>query len=796
MKKIVSFSICLFIVCISFAQQKNRTQLSGKVIDVKTGTPLPGASIILAESKVGTSADSTGSYTLNNVPFGHTLIEVSYAGYKSSVEHVDIKPGNNTKNFALTSSIVENEAVTITAVGNATSVRKAPIPITRVNKSELLATPSTNIIDAISRQPGISQLTTGPAISKPMIRGLGYNRLVVINDGVRQEGQQWGDEHGIEIDENSVSRVEIVKGPASLIYGSDALAGVVNIITTNPVPVNTIKANVLSSYNTNNKQRSFFGSVGGNQNGFNWNGWGDITAAADYKNKYDGRVWNSKFNNKNVGGYVGYNGAWGFSHLIVSNFNQQLGIIEGERNPNGSFIKALPNGLDGEPTKNDFNSTDPFIPYQHIKHFKVIADNSFKAGSGRITLNLAWQRNQRQEFGNPDNPGEKSLYFDLKTINYSTAYHFDDKKGWTTSIGIGGMQQGNQNKGIEVLIPEYDLFDVGAFVYSQKTLGKSTFSGGIRFDNRSINSKEFLEAGDIKFNAFKKNVSNVSGSVGVSYAATQNFLLKLNLARGFRAPSIPELASNGAHEGTNRYEYGDQNLKSETSWQGDLGFEISSEHVLFNASAFYNYINNFIFYRKLSGTNGGDSLVLVDQDRIPAFQFGQHTAHLAGFEALLDLHPHPLDWLHWQNTVSYVRGTFKEPIEGVKNVPFIPATRLLSELKAELLQKGKSFRNLNLYVEVDHTFNQNKPFTAYDTETTTDDYTLLNAGITANVTSKDKTLFSIYLLGNNLTDVAYQNHLSRLKYTDVNPVTGRQGVFNMGRNFSIKLNIPLSFDTK
>ncbi|MBO9682461.1 MAG: TonB-dependent receptor, partial [Flavisolibacter sp.] len=662
MKKVFSFGFGLLVVCISFAQQKNRTQLSGKVIDVKTGAPLPGASVILAESKIGTSADSSGNYILMNVPFGHTLIEVSYAGYKSLVEHVDVQSGVNTKNFALTPSIIENEAVTVTAVGSATSVRKAPIPVTRVNKSELLAAPSTNIIDAISRQPGISQLTTGPAISKPIIRGLGYNRLVVINDGVRQEGQQWGDEHGIEIDENSVSRVEIVKGPASLIYGSDALAGVVNIITTNPVPVNTVKANFLSSYNTNNKQRSFFGSMGGNHSGFNWNAWGDLTAAADYKNKYDDRVWNSKFNNKNFGGYVGYNGAWGFSHLIVSNFNQKLGIIEGERNSNGSFVKALPNAVTGEPTDRDFNSTTPAIPYQHIRHFKVIADNSFKAGSGKITLNLAWQRNQRQEFGNADDPEERSLYFDLKTLNYNTAYHFNDKKGWTTSIGIGGMQQDNQNKGLEVLIPEYNLVDVGAFVYSQKTLDKATFSGGIRFDNRSLHSKEFLEGGNIKFSAFQKNFSNVSGSAGVSYAATQNFVLKLNLARGFRAPSVPELASNGAHEGTNRYEYGDPNLKSETSWQGDLGFEINSEHILFNAGAFYNYINNFIFYKKLSGTAGGDSLVLVGQDLIPAFQFEQRTARLAGFEALLDFHPHPLDWLHWQNTVSYVRGTFQEPV--------------------------------------------------------------------------------------------------------------------------------------
>jgi iron complex outermembrane receptor protein len=207
---------------------------------------------------------------------------------------------------------------------------------------------------------------------------------------------------------------------------------------------------------------------------------------------------------------------------------------------------------------------------------------------------------------------------------------------------LGGMHQANQNKGVEVLIPEYDLFDIGGFFYTQKTIDKTTFSGGIRFDNRSLNSKEFIEGSELKFAAFTKEFSNLSGSAGISYAATPNFILKLNLARGFRAPSIPELASNGAHEGTNRYEYGDPDLKSEKSWQGDLGFELNSEHVLFSAAAFYNTINNFIFYRKLSGSGGGDSMVLVDQDYIPAYKYSQHGARLAGFEALVDLHPHPL----------------------------------------------------------------------------------------------------------------------------------------------------------
>lgn len=795
MKKLFLFILLLFVILPAFSQSKIRSQLSGKIKDAKSGVPLAGASVVLADFRRGTITDTGGIYTFRNIPSGHTIIEISYTGYRTIVEHIDIT-GTGEKNFALTSSIVENEGVTVTGVAGAISIRKAPVPITRVSKGELLATPSANIINALTRQPGVSELSSGPAVSKPIIRGLGYNRLVTINDGVRQEGQQWGDEHGIEIDENSVSRVEILKGPASLIYGSDAIAGVVNIITTAPLPHNALRANLFSSYQTNNKQRSLFGNIGGNQNGVNWNVWGDYKAAADYKNRYDDRVFNSKFNEKNVGGYIGYNGGWGFSHLIVSRFNQKLGMIEGDRDDNGAFRKALPGGTETVATKTDYNSITPLIPYQHIRHTKVISDNSFKVGSGRLTLSLSVQRNQRQEFGNIDNREEKSLYFDLHTFNYHTAYHFDDKRGWNTTVGVNGMAQKNQNKGVEVLIPEYNLFDIGGYIYTQKTIDKVTLSGGIRYDNRTLHAKELVEGNSIKFGRFRKNFSNVSGSAGISYAATQNFTVKLNLARGFRAPSVPELASNGAHEGTNRYEYGHRNLKSETTLQGDAGIELTSEHISLSASAFYNGINNFIFYSKLAGTGGGDSLVQVGSDFIPSFQFSQRRATLPGFEARLDIHPHPLDWLHWENTISYVSGIFTEPVEGVKNVPFIPATRWISELRAEILPNGKRVKNTSLYFGADHTFDQKKPFTAFETETQTRGYTLLNAGITASITNGKKTLFSLYLLGNNLGDVAYQNHLSRLKYAAVNRATGRRGVHNLGRNFIIKLNVPFSFDAK
>ena len=795
MKKIFYSGICLLLVFVSLAQPKSRTQLAGKVTDAKTGEPLAGAYLVLAASRTGTATDSNGNYILRNIPVGHSIIEVSFTGFKTVVEHLDLLDSSE-HNFSLSPSMLVNEGVTVTAVANATSIRKAPIAISRLNKTQLLQTASANIIDALSRQPGISQLSTGPAISKPVIRGLGYNRLVIINDGVRQEGQQWGDEHGIEIDENSISRVEIVKGPASLIYGSDAIAGVLNIITTAPMPVNTVRGNILTGYQTNNRQRSFFANLGGNQNGFNWNAWGDYKAAADYKNKYDGRVFNSKFNEKNFGGYAGYNGSWGFTHFIVSHFNQKPGVIEGSRDLNGHFIKPEAGGIEGTPTDDDFKNVRPWVPYQHVRHLKFIADNSFKIGHGRITLNMGWQRNQRQEFGNADEPKVNDLYFDLSTFNYNLIYHLTEKKGWTTSIGLNGMKQNNRNKADEVLIPEYDLFDMGTFIYTQKTIAKTTLSGGIRWDYRSLNSKEFAEGPDVKFEAFKRTFWNFSSSGGISYAATDNFVLKFNLAQGFRAPGIPELASNGTHEGTNRYEYGDQNLKSEKSFQSDLGLEVNSDHVLFTANVFYNKVNNFIFYSRLDAANGSDSLVDVGGDLVPAFKFGQRNSRLAGFEVLIDLHPHPFDWLHLQNALSYVSGRFCDAIGGIRNMPLIPAARWMSELRTEVLPSGHFLRNLVLSFEVEHTFNQNKAFTAYGTETATPGYTLLNAGIHGSIVSKNKTLFSIYFNAMNLTDVAYQHHLSRLKYADDNPVTARRGVFNMGRNFSIKLNIPLSFQSK
>ncbi len=765
---------------------------SGKITDAKTGLAIEGATIYISDIKSGTASDAAGKFIIKNILPGKHLVEISHIGYTSIIESVDIN-NDISKDFALGESIIENNAVVVTGVTGATQLKKIPFAVNVMRKEDFFRNTSPNIIESLTKIAGVSTLATGPAISKPVIRGLSYNRVLTIHDGVRQEGQQWGDEHGIEIDEASVSKIELMKGPASIIYGSDAMAGVVNIITNVPVPVNTIKANLSSNYQTNNNLSTINLRIGGNKNGFNWNMYTSNKAAGDYKNKYDGRVFNSKFTENNIGGYAGFNGKWGFSHLLVSSFNLKAGLIEGERDTAGFFIKNLAGGITERANSQDFKSSTPLVPYQHIRHFKIATDNNIKIGKNQLTFNIGYQQNQREEFGNPDNKEERSLFFDLKTITYTAQYRLAEMKGWKTSLGINGMQQKNSNKGVEQLIPDYNLFDFGIYAFSQKTIKKLTLSGGVRFDNRNINAGNLLDGTSVKGNAFKKSFSNVSGSIGMAAQVSKVINLKFNMARGFRAPSIPELASNGAHEGTIRYEYGNSNLKSETSLQFDGGVEYSAEHISIGVSAFYNGFDNFIFYRKLAAAGGGDSLVNVNGDLLNAFKFDQTKAALTGLEATLDIHPHPLDWLHILNTFSIVSGQFRTPIEGNKYLPFIPATKLVSEFKGSFNKVTTNIQNLYIKFEVDNTFDKKNVFTTYNTETKTSGYTLFNAGLgTDFVNKKNQTMFSLSFSALNITDVAYQNHLSRLKYAEENSATGRIGVFNMGRNFSFKLNIPLN----
>ena len=792
-------------ICFSSAAYAQQFTLTGKVFDKATGKVLSGASVYLPEIKKGTITNKEGVYSIN-IEAGSHVLEIGFVGYANNVANVQVL-SNTTKNFYLNSSVIEGGNVIVTSFLRATSTRRTPTPVTIIKKDELFRGVSSNLIDALSKVPGVSQISTGPAISKPIIRGLGYNRVVVMNDGIRQEGQQWGDEHGIEIDEYNVSRTEVLKVPASLIYGSDALAGVINIISNVPVSEGVIKGNVFSNYQTNNRLMGNHFDIAGNKKGFIWGFNLSSKNAGDYKNKYDGNVFNSRFLERNGGAYIGIEKSWGYSQLSYSNFYQHLGVVEGDRDADGRFL--MMKDVNGEVEEMIVDAEEekrftPNAPMQKIQHTKYTLDNNIKIGNDRLKATFGLQQNQRMELGNVLDLNEKELFFDLKTFNYAVQYLQAEKNNWKNTFGVNGMRQTNTNRGEEALVPDYTSFDIGAFYYTQKRTDKTSWSGGLRYDQKYmnyINPAQFVcppgMACIALYNPVESNkqFNNISGAIGVAHDVNEQLTLKFNIARGFRAPNMAELASYGAHEGTNRFEYGNELLKSEKSLQFDAAVEWSNEHMSIAGNVFYNTVKDYIFYQKLNAVAGGDS-VIMDYAHDPAgeelyaFAFRQKDAHLYGAEFNVDFHPHPLDWLHVENSVSLIRGQFKDALDGSKNLPGIPSARWLSEIRIELFKKSKAIKNSFINVQLDNVFAQNHPFTGYNTETQTPAYTLLNVGYSTQIQHRNKTLFSISLIGQNITDVAYQHHLNRLKYGPVNEATGRMGVFNMGRNFSFKVNIP------
>lgn len=812
-------SLTLIIICLlslatvsaDNANSDNRS-LQGFITDEKGGEALMGVNIYLPDLKKGAITDDKGHYRIDNLPMVRTTIQVSYLGHQTIVQTIDLR-SVNSMNFELKESSAEINEVVVTSLTGSSLIKRTPSPISFVARKELLQQSSTNIIDAISRQPGVSQITTGAGISKPVIRGLGYNRVVVVNDGVRQEGQQWGDEHGIEIDPQSVNSVEILKGPASLMYGSDAMAGVINFQSEPVLPDGSIEANVLTEYQTNNGLINYSVNTAGNKGGIVWNARYSDKWAHSYKNKYDGYVFNSGFKERAVSGLLGVNKNWGYSHLTLDYYNITPGIVEGERDDEtGRFLRpAIIDGKEGSAiaTDKDGRSYRQFVPYQQVYHYKAVSNSNIILGDGSLRTILGYQQNRRQEFENVLNRDEYALYFQLHTFNYDVRYTFPEISGYKFVTGINGMYQSSLNKGHEKLLPEYKLFDMGVFVIASKSFGKLDISGGLRFDHRHQNVKEFEphvhdhgdgghddhEEGDDHdhdhepqiFPAYTRNFNGLSGSLGFTYQLSDGWYTKLNLSHGFRAPNISELASNGAHGGAVRYEIGNPNLKAENSWQADLGFGYSSPVISGEVSLFANRINNYIFSHKLLDEDGHDLLT----DGYKTFQFVSGNARILGGEISIDIHP--IERLHFQNSFSYVNSVQLNQPDSTKYLPFTPAPKLISDLRFDLIRHGKTLNNTYISVGVECNLKQDRIFSAFDTETVTPAYTLLNASFGTDFVHKGRTWASLYFTANNLTNKAYQNHLSRLKYTDVNQVTGREGVFNMGRNFGIKLLIPLSF---
>lgn len=803
MKEIFSLLLLLFISGVVAATEDTApasimktTTLRGKVLDATDGSPLIGVNIYLPDLKRGAATDTAGNFRISNLPSIKTSIEVTYVGHESVVQTINLA-ANKSFVCKMEEANAKIGEVIVTGLTGNLSLKQTPTAMTVVSAKDLQETSSTNIIDAIAKQPGISEVTTGAGISKPIIRGLGYNRVIVVNDGVRQEGQQWGDEHGIEIDDQSVHSAQILKGPASLMYGSDGLAGVIIFSSDPELAEGKIQSNVFSEYQSNNGLLHYSVNNAGNLHNNVWNFRMSGKYAHAYKNKYDGYVYDSGFQEQAVSGMYGINRNWGYSHINLDYYHLTPGIVEGDRDETtGQFTKAInDNGTEGEAiaTHKDFMSYQHQMPYQQIHHFKVVSDNSFLIGNGNLKAIVGYQQNRRQEFGNILNPGQYGLYFQLHTLTYDFRYSFPELNGYKLVAGINGMYQRSLNKGTEYLIPEYKLFDAGAFVMASRKYGKFNVSGGLRIDSRhdhgyaltTVDEGSSSSTPVEKFKDFQRNFYGVSGSLGFAYQFYKGWDMKVNVSRGFRAPNMGELASNGAHEGTLHYEVGSPDLKAENSWQGDFGLSYSSGIISGNVSLFANRINNFIFARNITDSNGHN--VLTDGDY--TFLYTSGNAQLTGGEFSVDVHP--VEKLHFENTFSFVNSIQLHQTDSTKYLPMTPAPRYTVDVKYDLIRHGKTLNNTYISFGLETHFKQDHIYSAYSTETASPSYTLLNAAMGTDFMKKGKRVASLFFTANNLTDKAYQDHLSRLRYGDVNNVTGRTGVFNMGRNFGVKLEIPI-----
>ena len=666
---------------------------------------------------------------------------------------------------------IELKQVVVTGPTGAVKMQDMSMPAGIVDRNSLRMTPATNIVDAVAKLPGVSQVSTGSGISKPVIRGLGYNRVVVVADGVRQEGQQWGDEHGVEIDGNAVSSVEVLKGPASLLYGSDALAGVLKLNTDPVVPLGKMRLNVNSEYHTNSGLVNYSFNFGGNKQGLSWNiRYGDKFAHA-YKTPIDGYVPNTQFRERALSGMLGVNKAWGHTRLIGSYFHLTPSIAEGERDPlTGKLEQPYANA----------KTYHHGLPYQQVYHYKAVLDNAFYLGEGRLNAVLAYQQNRRQEFEEPD---EYGLYLKLHTVNYNV--HYVTRRlgeDWRITSGVSGMWQRSLNQGDEFLIPDYSLFDFGAFVTTTANVGSWALNGGLHFDNRHLDSRELMDEGEMRFQAFKRNFNGFTASVRAVWHATEHLDFRANAARGFRAPNISELASNGVHEGSLRYEVGNRDLKPEFSLQFDLGAELTTPWLDAQLSLFSNRIDNYIFIHRTGE---------VIDEGFMTYRYDSGDAQLLGGEFAVDIHP--WHFLHLGTSFAMVNAVQLHQPEESKYLPFTPAPRWQSDIKWEVLHDGRVLNNAFISLGVDYNFKQDHYYRADNTETATPAYCLLNAAIGTDIMFRGHRVACLSIMGTNLTNKAYQSHLSRLKYADVNPVTGRQGVLNMGRNIIFKLTIPLEF---
>ncbi len=732
------FIIALILGFSAVLQAQNT--LSGTVTDLRN-QPIKGVSVYASELYKGTTTDENGKYTFFNLPNRNLKISFAFAGFATQNKTVSNLENENTLNVILEEAIFEMDEVIVSTAFNKIQSQNV-MKVEHESIKNLQRKGTATLIEGLATIPGVSQVSTGTSIGKPVIRGLSGNRVLVYSQGVRIENQQFGDEHGLGLNDSGIESVEVIKGPASLLYGSDALGGVLYFNPEKFADANTFKANFSQKYFSNTAGSS--SSLGLKTSTDNWKfmARGSYNTHSDYKISGGDRVTNTRYNETDFKTGIGYSNAK-FSSVMRYNYNDlDLGIPE-------------------EGIADQTKSKKTGFPKQGVFNHLLSLNSVFFFEKSKMDLDLGYIANDRSEF---EDSNVAALHMKLKTFNYNAKYHFPKTGKIETIIGVQGMHQTNANSGEEYLIPDAVTNDFGVFGTANYEWNSNVLQAGLRFDNRRISTEAHGISGDEgSFEAIDNSYDSFNASLGYKTNLADNMTLRLNVASGFRAPNLAELTSNGVHEGTNRYEVGNSDLETEQNVQADLNLEYKTDHFEFFVNGFYNHINNYI-YTSATGA-------MIENNAV--FNYIQNNAKLYGGEIGLHFHPHPLDWLHFETSFETVTG---EKQNG-DYLPLIPANKWNNTIRTEFQIRNwmeDAFATLN----VSSTFNQKK-VSGFETESS--GYNLVNLGFGGTV-KLGKTVFDVNINGNNLFDKRYVTHLSRLKI---------DGIPNIGRNIIFGVNFNL-----
>ncbi|RIA09822.1 iron complex outermembrane receptor protein [Flavobacteriaceae bacterium MAR_2010_72] len=725
--------------CISYITANAQNFIEGYIIDDDNNEAIVFANIYMPQLEKGTTTDDNGYFKVENITSGTYKIVVSYIGYETKSLQLKI-PSETPVRIGLKTSAIEMEEIIVSTPFHKLQSENV-MKVERENIADLKSKGAMNLSDGLSNIAGVETITTGVSIGKPVIRGLSSNRVLVYAQGVRLENQQFGDEHGLGLNDAGIESVEVIKGPASLLYGSDALGGVLYLNPERFAKENTSTADGNFNYFTNTNGFNTNAGYKASKGAFKYIFRAGMSEHADYETK-SYRVTNTRFKEKDFKAALGYQ-SLKFKTELRYNINaSKLGIPE-------------------EVGTQSTNVT-PLLPFQDITNHIFSSKSVLFFEDSNLEVNLGYLYNDRKEFEEHHEEDEHeeeeeevldpALQMKLKTFNYDVKYHLPEIGKFETILGVQGMNQTNTNYGEEQLIPNATTNDVGLLATSHIHFEKLDIQLGARFDNRNIN----VESG------LNKTFNSFNGALGFKTDIANKVTARLNFATGFRAPNLAELTSDGAHEGTNRYEVGNPDLKNEQNFQTDLALEFKNEHIELFVNGFYNKVNNYIFI----APNGQ----FIDGDNV--FVYEQSDAKLYGGEVGLHFHPHPLDWLHIESSFESVTGKQSDD----SYLPLIPANSFNNKIRIELvndwLTEGYAFLKLTT------TLKQDK---ISDFETNTPGYNLLSAGIGGKLKVLNNDL-SIAISGNNLTNKTYIHHLSRLK---------SEGIYNIGRNFSVGLTYTL-----